>query len=163
MPDRAPRVRRAEPGDAEAIVRVMREVQAVHVTGRPDIFKPGGTENAAETRDRMRLPDNFMWVATLDGTVVGYAYGRLSADPENRWKFAPRTFTLDQMGSQRGAPRPRHRTGTLACRARCREGGTSGPRGAQRVVVQSRRARVLSTLGVRVVSRAYVRGNVSIA
>jgi ribosomal protein S18 acetylase RimI-like enzyme len=98
MPDRAPRVRRAEPGDAEAIVGLMQEVQAVHVTGRPDIFKPGGTENAAETRDRMRLPDNFMWVATLDGTVVGYAYGRLSADPENRWKFAARTFTLDQMG-----------------------------------------------------------------
>ena len=76
----------------------MQEVQAVHVAGRPDIFKPGSTENAAETRDRMQLPHSFMWVATLDSSVVGYVYGRLSDDPENRWKFAARTFVLDQMG-----------------------------------------------------------------
>jgi ribosomal protein S18 acetylase RimI-like enzyme len=100
MADRAIHVRRAEPGDAERIVALMQEVQAVHVAGRPDLFKPGGTENAAETRERMQLPDHFMWVATLDSVVVGYAYGRLSIDPENRWRFAARTFILDQMGTK---------------------------------------------------------------
>ena len=102
MADREVHVRLAEPRDAEAIVSLMQEVQAVHVAGRPDIFKPDGTENAEETRTRMQLPDNFMWVATLGSSVVGYAYGRLSADPENRWKFAARTFTLDQMGVKEG-------------------------------------------------------------
>ena len=90
-------VRLAEPRDAESIVALMQEVQALHVAGRPDLFKPGGTENAAETRERMQLPDHFMWVAILDSSIVGYAYGRLSDDPENPWRFAARTFTLDQM------------------------------------------------------------------
>jgi GNAT superfamily N-acetyltransferase len=80
----------------------MQEVQAVHVAGRADIFKPGGTENADETRERMRLPDNFMWVAMLDSSVVGYAYGRVSVEPANRWKFAARTFILDLMGVKEG-------------------------------------------------------------
>ena len=102
MADRAIHVRLAKPGDAEAIVGLMQEVQAVHVAGRPDLFKPGGTEDAAETRQRMRLPDSFMWVATLDSDIVGYAYGRVSADPENRWRFAARTFILDQMGAKTG-------------------------------------------------------------
>ena len=98
MTDHAIHVRRADPRDAEAIVALMQEVQALHVAGRPDLFKAGGTENAAETRARMLLPDHFMWVATVDEGVVGYAYGRLSDDPENPWRFAARTFTLDQMG-----------------------------------------------------------------
>ena len=98
MRDRTIHVRLAQPRDADSIVALMQEVQAVHVAGRPDLFKPGGTENAAETSARMQLPDNFMWVATLGLGVVGYAYGRLSDDPENRWRFAARTFTLDQMG-----------------------------------------------------------------
>jgi len=105
MADRAIHVRLAEPGDAEGIVALMQEVQALHVAGRPDLFKPGGTENAEETRARMLLPDSFMWVATLDSRIVGYAYGRLSADPENRWRFAARTFTLDQMGTKDGLRR----------------------------------------------------------
>jgi ribosomal protein S18 acetylase RimI-like enzyme len=105
MADPAIHVRLADPRDAEGIVALMQEVQAVHVAGRPDLFKPGGTENAAETRERMRLPDSFMWVATIDSNVVGYAYGRLSVDPENRWRFAARTFILDQMGAKEGLRR----------------------------------------------------------
>src|SRR5690348_15252033 len=77
MADRAIHVRLAEPRDAEGIVALMQEVQAVHVAGRPDLFKPGGTENASQTRERMQAPGNFMWVATLDTDVVGYAFARM--------------------------------------------------------------------------------------
>lgn len=102
MADAALHVRPAEPRDAEAIVELMLEVQALHVAGRPDIFKPRGTENAAETRDRMQAPGSYMWVATVDSGIVGYAYARFSDEPENRWKFAARTFVLDQMGVKDG-------------------------------------------------------------
>jgi diamine N-acetyltransferase len=95
-------VRRATSEDADAIVALMLEVQALHVAGRPDIFKPGGTENAAETRERMRAPSQFMWVATVGDAVVGYAYARLSLELENRWKFAAHTLVLDQMGVHEG-------------------------------------------------------------
>jgi ribosomal protein S18 acetylase RimI-like enzyme len=105
MADRAIHVRLAEPRDADGIVALMQEVQAVHVAGRPDLFKPGGTENAAETRQRMLLPDSFLWVATIDSNIVGYAYGRVSVEPENRWRFAARTFILDQMGTKSGLRR----------------------------------------------------------
>lgn len=102
MADRTIHVRLAEASDAEAIVELMQEVQAVHVAGRPDLFKPGGTENAAETRVRMAVPGNFMWVATRGASVVGYAFGRLSVEPENTWRFAARNFVLDQMGAKAG-------------------------------------------------------------
>lgn len=105
MADRTIHVRLAEPSDAEGIVALMQEVQAVHVAARPDLFKPGGTENAAETRARMQLPDSFMWVATLDSKIVGYAYARLAPEPENPWRFAARTFILDQMGTKSGLRR----------------------------------------------------------
>jgi len=95
-------VRRAEPGDAAAIVGLMVEVQALHVAGRPDLFKPGGTENAAEVRERMQASDNFMWVASIDTATVGYAYARLLDEAENRWKFAARSIILDQMGVKNG-------------------------------------------------------------
>ena len=91
-------VRRARPDDADAIVALMLEVQALHVAGRPDLFKPGGTENAAETRERMLAPGHFMWVATDDDAVAGYAYARVSLEPENRWRFAAHSLILDQMG-----------------------------------------------------------------
>jgi GNAT superfamily N-acetyltransferase len=102
MADRAIHVRLAEPRDAEGIVALMQEVQAVHVAGRPDLFKPGGTENASQTRERMQAPGNFMWVATLDTDVVGYAFARMSLEPENTWRFAARTLVLDQMGVREG-------------------------------------------------------------
>lgn len=98
-------VRRATPDDADGIVALMREVQALHVAGRPDLFKPGGTENVAETRERMSAPGQFIWVATADDSVVGYAYARLSIEPENPWRFSARSLVLDQMGVKDGMRR----------------------------------------------------------
>jgi ribosomal protein S18 acetylase RimI-like enzyme len=91
-------VRRAVAADAPDLARLTLEVQAVHVAARPDLFKPGGAETSAEIASRIGSPDQFYWVALLDGKAVGYAYARVVNEPESRWRFAARTIVLDQMG-----------------------------------------------------------------
>lgn len=91
-------VRRAEPRDADAIVQVALEVQALHAATRPDLFRPGGSESVAEIVERIASDDHLYWVATLRGTVVGYAYARWSDEPETRWKLGVRVLALEQMG-----------------------------------------------------------------
>ena len=49
-------VRLAEPAHAEAIERLALAVQDWHVTGRPDLFKPGGCDTVAEIADRITSP-----------------------------------------------------------------------------------------------------------
>ena len=92
------RVRLAEARDVGGIVTLAEEVQAWHVTGRPDLFKPGGCDIAAEILERIANPAQFYWVATLDDTLVGYAYARLFVEPESRWRYGSRQLIVDQMG-----------------------------------------------------------------
>ena len=90
-------VRLATTEDAPAIVPIALDVQELHVTGRPDIFKPGGCETASEIAARIESGDQFYWVAVDDGAIIGYAFARLIDEPENRWKYASRIVMLDQM------------------------------------------------------------------
>lgn len=76
----------------------MLQVQAVHVAGRPDLFKPGGGENVPQVAARMSSPGEFYWVATFGDDIVGYTYARLVAEPESLWRYATRYLVLDQMG-----------------------------------------------------------------
>ena len=91
-------VRLAEPGDADTIVTLAEEVQAWHVAGRPDLFKPGGCDIAAEILERIANPAQFYWVAMRGDTLVGYAYARLFIEPESRWRYGSRQLIVDQMG-----------------------------------------------------------------
>ena len=91
-------VRRATPADATDIVRLALEVQAVHVAGRPDIFKPGGGEPKGTIADRISSVGQLYWIATVDEKAVGYAYARVVEEPESLWRHAARTLVLDQMG-----------------------------------------------------------------
>lgn len=96
-------VRRAAPGDADAIARLGLEVQALHVEARPDLFKPGGSESPAEVLARIAAGDPQMyWVATIGDAVAGYVYARLSDEPETRWRWATRVLVLDAMGVAEG-------------------------------------------------------------
>ena len=94
-------VRRATTADAREIARLMLEVQAVHVEGRPEIFKPGGGERGPEIAARIANADHFYWVAACDGAIVGYAFARRIDEVENQWKYGARTLILDQMGVTR--------------------------------------------------------------
>ena len=90
-------VRLATPDDAPVIVELALEVQELHVAGRPDIFKPGGCDTPPEIVARIESDDQFYWVAVHDGAIIGYAFARVIAEPENRWKYATRILMLDQM------------------------------------------------------------------
>ena len=91
-------VRLAEAADADAIVRLELEVQEWHVAGRPDLFKPEGSDTAAEIVTRIATPGQFYWIATLGDAVAGYAYARVFEEPESRWRRSSRMLVLDQMG-----------------------------------------------------------------
>lgn len=97
-PSSAVNVRRATPRDAADIVRLALEVQAVHVAGQPDTFKPGGGETAETVASRMGDPGQLFWVATVAEQAIGYAHARVIDEPESPWKYAARTLVLDQMG-----------------------------------------------------------------
>jgi hemoglobin len=91
-------VRRALKPDAAEVARLALEVQALHVAGRPDIFKPGGGELANEIADRIGSAGQLYWVATLADQAIGYAYARVIDEPDSRWRFSARMVILDQMG-----------------------------------------------------------------
>jgi len=91
-------VRRATAADAPDIARLALEVQAVHVDGHPELFKPGGAERADVIAARMSDPGHHYWIATIDGHAVGYANARVADEPESVWRYAARTMVLDQMG-----------------------------------------------------------------
>ena len=91
-------VRRATTADAPEIVRLTLEVHALHVAGRPDLFKPGGVEGVPQVITRMSDASQFYWVATLDERVIGYAYARRVDEPESLWRYPARILVLDQMG-----------------------------------------------------------------
>lgn len=91
-------VRRATPADAAEIVRMTREVQALHVAGRPDLFKPAGVEDVPQVTARIADARQLYWVATAGDVIVGYAYARLVDEAESLWRYASRIVMLDQMG-----------------------------------------------------------------
>ena len=66
-------VRRAELADLSALVTLHDEVHALHLAARPDQFKVA--DRAAfggRLRELLGSSDAKVWVATLDGGVVGY-------------------------------------------------------------------------------------------
>ena len=98
-------VRRAVSGDVPDLVRLALEVQAVHVSGRPDLFKVGGVDSHGVVAQRLGDSTQFYWVARTDGETVGYAYARVVDEPESPWRYAMRVLMLDQMSVD-----PHHRS-----------------------------------------------------
>ena len=67
-------VRRAVTGDVEALVRLQREIQELHILNRPEDFKAGDDlAVAAWIRDRIGATDATVWVAVIAGEVLGNA------------------------------------------------------------------------------------------
>lgn len=68
-------IRRAENGDTSAVEELLRQVHRVHSDIRPDIFRRGSVKYTED-----ELPEIFsddtrpVFVAVLDGKVVGYAF-----------------------------------------------------------------------------------------
>ena len=63
-------VRNAMIKDWEAVIKIMNQVQNMHVEWRPDIYKPNNNIIPADTIEKLVNDDTF-FVAEADGIVVG--------------------------------------------------------------------------------------------
>ena len=83
-------VRVAGPADAEAVVVLNRDVQALHAALEPALFKPPGpsTMSVEDAIAILALPQNLVLLAEVDGTPVGYAYAELRRRGETPFAYA---------------------------------------------------------------------------
>lgn len=86
------RVRPATERDIEAVNRLRRQVNDVHVQGRPDFFRPGFCQ-ALQNRlaEQMKKPGSGVLVAEADGKVAGFAMVNLIVRPQSPYS-RPRAF-----------------------------------------------------------------------
>ena len=92
-------VRFAREEDLDRINELRRQVNDLHVAGKPEVFKPGFSD---ELRDYVRV----IWgderkkivVAELDGTVAGFAALNHITRPENPFMYVRDFLDVDEFG-----------------------------------------------------------------
>ena len=67
-------IRSAEDRDCERLSYLLQQICEFHVKGRPDVFKSGQKYSLSELSTLIRDPERPVFVAELDGLVVGYAF-----------------------------------------------------------------------------------------
>jgi GNAT superfamily N-acetyltransferase len=91
-------VRAATPGDREALARLNLEVQQLHVSNRPDDFKPASVaELALWFAEVMNDSAATVWLAEHDGAAVGFLLVRVRQVPENLFCKARLWWELDSL------------------------------------------------------------------
>ena len=84
-------VRFAVPEDAESINSLRKEVNDIHVAGRPDLFKPGfGPEIQDHVRMYLNGENGYAAVDERDGHVAGMVMIDYIDRPEGPYSFARR-------------------------------------------------------------------------
>ena len=91
-------IRRARPEDSDAILALLSQVEAVHHEGRPDLFRPGGTKYTADELLEIIRDDNRpIFVAVLDGNVVGYTFGIVRITKDSTMLLDAKALHLDDV------------------------------------------------------------------
>ena len=92
-------VRFAGEGDLDRVNELRRQVNDLHVAGKPEVFKPGF---CAELRDFIHViredPQKEIVVAELDGEVCGFAVLNHIVRPENPFMFERNFLDIDEFG-----------------------------------------------------------------
>lgn len=66
-------IRKAQPEDIPAILRLLEQVRAVHHAARPDLFRKTGTKySAGDLSQMLNHTDNPVFVAEENGELTGY-------------------------------------------------------------------------------------------
>ena len=90
-------VRFAREEDLERVNELRRQVNDLHVAGRPDVFKPGFCD---ELRDYLyviwKSPEQKIVVAEAGGTVCGFAVLNHIVRPENPFMFVRDYLDIDE-------------------------------------------------------------------
>ena len=128
-------VRFAREEDLERVNELRRQVNDLHVAGRPDVFKPGFCD---ELRDYLyaiwKSPEQKIVVAEAGGTVCGFAVLNHIVRPENPFMFVRDyldidEFCVDKAFRRRGGNgRPRDAPSPRVAGAHGRDGGILLPR-----------------------------------
>ena len=90
-------VRLARPEDLDAVQALRRQVNDVHVQGRPDFFRPGfGEALQQHLYDFVDQPDAWLLVALADGQVAGFASANRIHKPETPYRRAMDFYHVDE-------------------------------------------------------------------
>ena len=77
-------VRRARENELERVNELRMQVNALHVAGKPEVFKPGFPEKLRNyIYEIHKDPEQFIAVAEKDGTICGFAVLHHINRPEN--------------------------------------------------------------------------------
>lgn len=96
-------VRFAKENELGRVNELREQVNALHVAGKPDTFKPGFTRELQDYVNAIRDdPDKDIVVAERGGVVCGYAVINYVNRPENPYMYERRYLDIDEFGVDEG-------------------------------------------------------------
>ncbi|MBR5708995.1 MAG: GNAT family N-acetyltransferase [Oscillospiraceae bacterium] len=96
-------VRFANENELGRVNELREQVNALHVAGKPEVFKPGFSKELQDyVNDIWNDPDKDILVAELDGVVCGFAVLHYVNRPENPYMFECRYLDIDEFGVAEG-------------------------------------------------------------
>ena len=91
-------IRRARPEDLEDVLRLLRQIAALHEEGRPDIFRKNAAKyDAAAFEALLAREDETVFVAECGGVLVGYAFCELQVREDHPLLQDMRTLYVDDL------------------------------------------------------------------
>lgn len=101
-------VRLAGVDDAQIISELNNDVQRIHAEALPDLFKQPSDETfpVSVIVDLISNPENYFFIAQVDGEAVGYIYAEIRNLPGNVWRYATSQVYIHHISVQ---PRHQHK------------------------------------------------------
>lgn len=91
-------IRRAIPDDADRLLDLLCQVEAVHQKGRPDMFRVNGTKYTVPELLEIIADDSTpVFVAVHEGRVVGYIFGVVNEVRDSTMLFDMKTLHLEDV------------------------------------------------------------------
>lgn len=96
-----PFIRAADSNDVDILATLNAEVQNLHFASRPDQFKPAKASEIAQwLAQLLQSPSARLWVAEVNGAVVGYVAAVVRERSENPFCLERKWWDIDQIGVQ---------------------------------------------------------------
>lgn len=95
-------IRRAEERDIPAILKLLKQVNQIHASARPDLFRPQSKYGRQEVEGLLTNPARPVFVAD-EGGVLGYLMGEFIDNSKNHNLAPIKTFYIDDLCVDEGA------------------------------------------------------------
>lgn len=91
-------IRRAQNSDAEQILALLEQVEAIHQQGRPDLFREHGVKFTIPELYEIFADDaRPVFVAEVDGKAAGYVFGIITETKNSTMLFDMKTIHLEDV------------------------------------------------------------------